>query len=258
VYRNEVLENKDPKSPFKDGRIVTWKSPRPRYAYFGWKNTHPLFRDKNVRKALALACNRQEMCQRIFGGSYEPMGAPIFPGSRDADPSLTPLPFDLKEAASMLDAAGWALDAGTGLRAKVVDGENKKFEFSLIWPSPSPEFEAMLNQYKNDLLSIGIKMNPMPMQWGVFQKKIHDREFEAMTLLWVENGWEHDFDQIWQHANDKERRVIVEELIQVVSIYEDRLEVQVSGASPLLVTLDEVGVRAAGTGPVVSEGRLAP
>ena len=42
------------------------------------------------------------------------------------------------------------------------------------------------------------------MQWTVFQKKIHDREFDAMTLLWVENGWEHDFHQIWHGRQVKE------------------------------------------------------
>jgi len=67
-----------------------------------------------------------------------------------------------------------------------------------------------------------------------------------------------DFETIWDHANDKERRVLVEELIETVTIYADRLEVTVTGAPPLLVTLDEVGLRSPGTGTVVSEGRHKP
>ena len=39
-----------------------------------------------------------------------------------------------------------------------------------------------------------------------------------------------------QYANDEDCRVLVEELIEFVSIYEDRLEVQGIGAPPLLVT----------------------
>jgi peptide/nickel transport system substrate-binding protein len=196
-YKNEVLDNDDPTSPFKDGRILVGKQPRARYAYFGWKNTHPLFRDRDVRKALALACNRKEMAEKIFLGLYTPMSSPVYPGSSEADPTLKPLPFDLDQAKALLDGAGWTMSAAHGLREKEVDGQVRRFEFELIWPAPSPEFEAMLNQYKNDLLSIGVKMEPKPMQWAVFQKKIHDREFEAMTLLWVMPGWEHDFDQIW-------------------------------------------------------------
>jgi len=64
-----------------------------------------------------------------------------------------------------------------------------------------------------------------------------------------------DFDTIWEHANDKERRVLVEELIETVTIFADRLEVTVAGAPPLLVTLDEVGLRSSGTASLVSEGR---
>ncbi|MDW3213120.1 MAG: hypothetical protein R8G01_03925 [Ilumatobacteraceae bacterium] len=64
-----------------------------------------------------------------------------------------------------------------------------------------------------------------------------------------------DFDAIWANANDKERRVLIEELIEAVTIHADRLEVTVTGAPPFLVKLDEVGLRPSGTGPVVSEDR---
>jgi hypothetical protein len=50
--------------------------------------------------------------------------------------------------------------------------------------------------------------------------------------------------------------VLVEELIEAVIIHADRLEVTLIGAPPLLVNLDEVGLRPAGTGTVVSEGGL--
>ena len=67
-----------------------------------------------------------------------------------------------------------------------------------------------------------------------------------------------DLETIWDNASQKERRVLVEELIEAVTIYEDRLEVTVTGFPPLLVTLAEVGLRDPGTGPVVSEGGLEP
>ena len=125
------------------------------------------------------------------------MSSPIYPESSQADPSLEPLPFDLKAAAALLDEAGWTLDASTGLRQKEIKGQNKTFDFTLLWPGPAPDFEAALNQYKNDLLSIGVRMNPQSMEWAAYQKRLQDREFEACSLLWATSGWEHDFDQIW-------------------------------------------------------------
>jgi peptide/nickel transport system substrate-binding protein len=137
------------------------------------------------------------MCDKIFAGRVWPMASPVYPESPEADPDVRPLPFDLKAAAALLDGAGWRLNPGTGLREKEIDGRLRAFDFTLMWPGPSPDTEAALNQYKNDLLSIGVRMTPSMNQWAVFQKKLEDREFEACTLSWATGGWEHDFDQIW-------------------------------------------------------------
>ena len=67
-----------------------------------------------------------------------------------------------------------------------------------------------------------------------------------------------DIDTIWQEATDAERRVLVEELVDSVMIFPDHLEVEVSGAPPLTVTLTEVGLKASSTRSCVSEGGLEP
>jgi peptide/nickel transport system substrate-binding protein len=196
-YREWVLEETDPKSPFKDGRITTYKAPNTGYIYFGWKNTDPLFKDKRVRQAMTYACNREEICKKIFLGRYEPMTSPVYPASEEADPDLKPLPFDLDKARQLLEEAGWKINPNTGIREKEVQGRMIPFSFQLNWPGPEPDSENCINQYKNDLISIGIKMEPLSTEWAQFQKDLHDRKYNAFTLLWVVPGWEHDFDQIW-------------------------------------------------------------
>jgi hypothetical protein len=51
-----------------------------------------------------------------------------------------------------------------------------------------------------------------------------------------------------------ERRFLVEDLVDSVRFYPDRLTVQVASALPFLVTLEEVGLPA-GSEPLVSEAR---
>ena len=63
-----------------------------------------------------------------------------------------------------------------------------------------------------------------------------------------------DVDQIWNAATSDERRTLVEDLVDSVCIYPDQLTVQVAGAPPFIVALDEVGLTQ-GCKPVVSEGR---
>jgi site-specific DNA recombinase len=52
-----------------------------------------------------------------------------------------------------------------------------------------------------------------------------------------------DVEAIWKAANDKERRVLVEELVECVVVFPDHLEITVSGAPPLNVLLEEVGLK---------------
>ena len=196
-WRKSILENTDDKSPFKDGRIKNYKMLRPVYIYFGWKNTHPLFTDKRVRRALGLACNVKDMSARIFLGRFVPMSSPIFPQSLQADPGLTPMPFDPAAAKALLEEAGWEFDPASGKRFKTVDGQKTAFEFEMLWVAPNPDVETMLNQYKNDLLAIGVVMKPVAVEWNIWQKKAHARDFAATVGGWSTDGWDHDFDQIW-------------------------------------------------------------
>ncbi|MCC7136905.1 MAG: hypothetical protein IT460_00585 [Planctomycetes bacterium] len=196
-WKKHVLDDLRPENPFQNGTFVTYKGLRPVYYYVGWKNTHPLFRDKAVRRALALACDVSTMAEKIFLGRLVPMSSPIFPGSPSADPDLKPLGYDLKEAARILDERGWKLNPETGVREGTVDGKTRKFEFELVWRSPSPEVEALINQYRNDLRAIGVVMTPVPLEWSLYLEKLHDRDFEASFGGWGSQAWDQDFEQIW-------------------------------------------------------------
>ncbi len=62
---------------------------------------------------------------------------------------------------------------------------------------------------------------------------------------------------IWEAANDRERRTLINEIIESVIIHPDRLQVAIHGAPPLTVTLEEVGLRTQpGTRIGVSEDRV--
>jgi hypothetical protein len=62
-----------------------------------------------------------------------------------------------------------------------------------------------------------------------------------------------DVEELWEAATAEERRVLVEDMVEAVSMFPDHLEVKVGGAPPLLVELGEVGLRYPGTRSNVSE-----
>ena len=155
-------------------------------------------------RAMTLACNRKEIIDKITLGHYQVMSAPVFPQSRQADPDLQPFPFDLRQAGALLDEAGWTFDPSTGVRTKEVDGERKKFEFTLLYQTGAQETESLLNYYKNDLLSIGVVMKPAPLEFAEFVNRTHDRRFEAAMGAWATEPWDHDFDQVWHSRQIQE------------------------------------------------------
>jgi hypothetical protein len=63
-----------------------------------------------------------------------------------------------------------------------------------------------------------------------------------------------DLDALWEEASLAERKILIEDLVDSVNIFPDRLTVQVAGAPPILVTLQEVGLNQ-GCKPVVSARR---
>ena len=52
-----------------------------------------------------------------------------------------------------------------------------------------------------------------------------------------------DIDQVWEAADVQERRVLMEELVEWVTVLPDHLEVTVAGAPPLNVRYSEVGLK---------------
>ncbi|MCX6070724.1 MAG: peptide ABC transporter substrate-binding protein [Chloroflexi bacterium] len=68
--------------------------------------------DKSVRQALLLAVNRQSIIDRFLGGQAVVATGPVLPGTWAYAEALAPLPFDPERAASLLDAAGWAVPVG--------------------------------------------------------------------------------------------------------------------------------------------------
>jgi DNA invertase Pin-like site-specific DNA recombinase len=52
-----------------------------------------------------------------------------------------------------------------------------------------------------------------------------------------------DIGAVWEAAEETERRVLIEELVDVVTVFPDHLEVTVGGAPPLNVLYSEVGLK---------------
>ena len=200
-YRTEVLEAEGP--PLGDPHIKVTTYPTLGYYYIGWNLDDPLFQDKRVRQALTLALNREGLVKNVFQSLGEVTSGPFARQHPCYDQSIAPWAFDLQRAAALLDEAGWKDTDGDGIRDRVIDGHKVPFEFTLLIYGSSTEYETLANIYREDLLRVGIRLNPQALEWSTLLKKMDEHEFQAYTGAWVQD-WDVDLMQIW-HSSEADR-----------------------------------------------------
>ncbi|MGE0192873.1 MAG: ABC transporter substrate-binding protein [Planctomycetota bacterium] len=200
VWHRRAEEEKDVPSIFTDGSLGHVWVQGTGFAFIGWKNTHPIFEDKRVRKAMTLACDRPRFLRNLFMGQgtiasgTQPVDSPFTP------PDLEPLPFDLEAAKAELAAAGWADTDGDGILDKELRGVRTPFKFVATVPSGVDTWLTLFTIFKEDLSKIGVQMTLEFLDWKIFVNKLDTREFECVTLSWQHSGWESDPYQIWHSS----------------------------------------------------------
>lgn len=155
------------------------------YRYIGWNESYngkpTVFADKRVRCAMTMLLNRQQMIQEIMYGYATIASGPFWPKSKQSDPSVKPLPYDVADAKRLLAEAGFKYDAAD---AVLKDSTGKPFKFKLTYPSGSSNYDRMVLLMKDAYAKVGIVMEPNALEWGSFTDLLEKRNFEAVTLGW--------------------------------------------------------------------------
>ena len=169
------------------------------YGYVGWNLRRELFKDRDVREALFLLLNREEMNKKFrFGMSLLATG-PWYQQSVYADPKIKPVPFDPKRATELLKKAGWADADKNGILEKTIDGKKVEFRFTLNYSSKDVEKYYVL--YQNDLKKAGIDMQLNLLEWNSLLKNMDENNFDAISLGWGGGTIDLDPKQIWHSSS---------------------------------------------------------
>jgi len=117
----------------------------------------PALWDVNVRKAIALALDRESIVRDLL------LGLPKVPASFwDAlpyynDPPLTNYPYDPEQSKALLEAAGWVDTNGDGIREK--DGVELEISHATTIREVRQDTQAIMQQ---QLAAVGIKLDIVP------------------------------------------------------------------------------------------------
>ena len=179
----------------KDEKYQNFSSVGYFYSYIGYNQRNPLFKSAEVRRALGMAIDVEQIIQYILYGEGERVTGP-YPKITDwYDPYIQPLPYDPEGALKILNSLGWRKNEDGFL-----EKDGKVFEFNLITNAGNPIRKNILTIAQNSWNKLGIKCNTQIFEWAVFLKDfVNALKYDALILGWS-MGIDPDLYQIWHSS----------------------------------------------------------
>lgn len=175
--------------------------------YFVEKKKQDWFRDKNFRKAIDYAIDRDSQVANILNGVGEPLFTPEALGSIFLNKEVAKgHKRDLEVAESYLKKSGFYKDKDGNLK----DKKGNIVSFDLLTNAGNTERESVGIMIKSDLKELGIKVNFKPIEFNSLIGKISGTyDWDAMIMgftgntlephggknVWYSNGPLHIFNQ---------------------------------------------------------------
>lgn len=163
----------------------------PTGAMINWQfnNTKPMFQNVEVRKALSMAVDREQVVKVGMSGYTDPADCTGLSGSYSTwkDQSIldscTWTKRDLKKAGEMLDAAGYK--AGADGQRTTPDG--KPFAFKISVGSTSTDWLSVANVISQNLADLGVKVTVDSPDWAAVVAGYEQGTFDS-GIVWSDNA----------------------------------------------------------------------
>ncbi len=143
------------------------------YQYLAFNLHDPIFKNKQVRQALAYAIDRNRIVRDLLHG-YGLVTETMFPpGHWARAENLPPYNYDKNKAMQMLDAAGYKDPDGPGPRSRF------KFVFRTSTDAEANQQAEMIQQMLHE---IGVEMQIQTSEFGTFMDDVKNGRFQMFSL----------------------------------------------------------------------------
>ncbi len=164
------------------------------YTYLGFRLSHPFFKDKRVRQAIAYAADKKALIDGVLLGLGQEATGPYKPGTWAFNPGVKKYPHDPARAKALLAEAGWKEKDGV----LVKDGQ--PFEFTVLTNAGNDARAKTAVILQQNLAEVGIRMKIRTVEWAAFINEFIDkRKFDAVILGWNITPDPDQFD-IWHSS----------------------------------------------------------
>ena len=151
--------------------------PLPQYQVVFFNLNNKILGDQNVRQALTLSTDRQNIINSVFKGNANLPNSP-FVFNNPQNPLVLDSSFDINKAKTLLDSAGWIVDSKTGMRAK----KGQQLSLSIATNDTlvnSQAAQKLADQWKT--LNIQVSLNILPSKL-LMETVIKPRSFDVLLF----------------------------------------------------------------------------
>ncbi len=156
-----------------DVRLVPY--PSPFYAAIVFNQRRPLFADRDLRRALAMALDRQTVVRSVFGPFADVAVGATSPMQWIWSDSIRQLPFDSAAAGRLLDERGWRRGGAAGPRER----RGTPLRFTLLVPTSSQVRQQAAVIVQDELRRLGVDMRIQPLEFTVMEQRTQSGDFDA-------------------------------------------------------------------------------
>jgi len=172
-----------------------YQYPAFKYIFMGFNLRNPLFKDARVRRAIALAIDRESIVKGILLGLGEPISGPFPISSWAYNKQVPSLPFNPETARQLLKEAGWVPDAKGHLSKN-----GQPFSFTLMTNQGNKVRALCTEIIQQQLAALGIDVHVRILEWTVLKDTyIGKKNFDAIVFGWS-MGPEPDNYELWHSS----------------------------------------------------------
>ena len=141
---------------------------------------HPLFGDRQLRRALSMAIDREAMVRNVFDTLGAVSIGPTIRALPTTSPKLAQIRYDTTRAARILDSLGWKRRVKDGIRAR----DGRELAFGIVVPTSSSARVRFAVLIQAQLARAGVRANIEQMDFQAFSTHQQARDFDAVLGAW--------------------------------------------------------------------------
>jgi peptide/nickel transport system substrate-binding protein len=176
---NFVLNGIDPEmlpEAAKNPNLVVEEAAGSNASYLGFNLEDRTLSDPRVRRAIAMAVDRETIVRTLWRGKADLADSILAPAFWAHAEGLEQLPFDPRGAGRLLDEAGY----------RDPDGDGPATRFTLTYKTSQDALRLRIaTAMQEQLRKIGIGLDVRSYEWGTFFGDIKKGNFQLYSLTWV-------------------------------------------------------------------------